>query len=290
MNHSGILAVDKPSGWTSRAVVDAVARLTRAKVGHAGTLDPLATGVLVVAVGAATRLISYLQQGRKDYVGQFRLGCRSDTDDSEGQVTAGGDWSHITPDRLEEACRPFVGRIEQVPPQFSAVHVAGQRSYSLARRGVSVDLAPRPVDVFAITLTRCDLPDFELHITCGSGTYIRSIGRDLGEALGCGALMTGLRRTRVGSFTLDQAAPVEALIPGRLPDLLLPIRTAVDHLPRKQIDADAISALRQGRSIPGPDDLPDGEIALLDSEGNLVALARGSAGRLQPHLVIPASA
>ena len=180
MDWCGVVAVDKPAGFTSRDIVDKVAAIVRpAKAGHAGTLDPLATGVLVIAVGPATRLISYIQQGRKRYVGRFRLGQRSDTDDVEGRITEGGDWTGITETMLTTAAGRFVGSISQVPPQFSAVHVDGRRAYALARRGESVELQARPVEVHSLRVTRFEPPDFELEIECGSGTYVRSIGRDL---------------------------------------------------------------------------------------------------------------
>jgi len=289
---SGVIAVDKPTGCTSRAVVDAVARLTRGKVGHAGTLDPLATGVLIIAVGSATRLISCIQQMRKCYVGQFRLGWRSDTDDSEGRITEGGDYRAITRERLEAACRPFVGTISQVPPRFSAIHVDGQRSYDLARRGEAVELKARPVEVFEIVVRAFAPPDFELEIACGSGTYIRSIGRDLGEVLGCGALMTGLRRTAVGPWTCEAAVPLESLDQDRLGAALQPPRSAVAHFPWAEVTDQEIREIRQGRPIPDRWESPRGtEVALIDEQGELIGLARvASAGaRLDPYLVLPAA-
>ena len=184
MTYCGVLNVDKPVGVTSRDVVNQVVRLVRpAKVGHAGTLDPLATGVLVVCVGHATRLINLVQEGRKRYRGRFRLGQTSDTDDVTGNVQPAGDWSGITKTQLEAELVEFIGQIQQVPPQFSAVHVQGQRAYDLARRGVAVELTARPVEVFSLQLTAFEPPDFELDVVCGSGTYIRSIGRDLGTRL-----------------------------------------------------------------------------------------------------------
>ena len=163
-NWNGLLAVDKPAGMTSRRIVDHVERIVRpAKVGHAGTLDPLATGVLVIAMGSATRLISYVQQGRKKYVGQFRLGQRSDTDDIEGRITPGGDTTHVTLELLTEFTTRFVGVVSQVPPQYSAIHVDGQRAYTLARRGETVELQARPVEIHSIQVSRFELPDCRLN-------------------------------------------------------------------------------------------------------------------------------
>jgi tRNA pseudouridine55 synthase len=293
MDWCGVLAVDKPGGFTSRQIVDKVAKIVRpAKAGHAGTLDPLATGVLVIAVGSATRLISYVQQGRKRYVGQFRLGQRSDTDDVEGQITEGGDWSHVTAAMLNEATGQFLGVLDQVPPQFSAVHVEGQRAYTLARRGQAVELAPRSVEVYSVRVTRFAPPDFELEIECGSGTYIRSIGRDLGEILGCGALMTSLRRMSVGSFKVEDSVTFDGLDETRLRHMLRPALDAVENHPRRIVDADEIRALRQGRTIViGTLMTTEAgtEIALIDNESTLIGIARIESDRLrlQPQIVFP---
>ena len=217
MKFCGVLNLDKPMGLTSRDVVNRVVRLVRpAKVGHAGTLDPLATGVLVVCVGHATRLISLAQEGRKRYLARFVLGQSSDTDDITGQVTQGGDWTGVKLGDLEGLLPQFVGRIQQVPPQFSAIHVQGERAYDLARRGEVVELQPRPVDVFAIRIVSFQAPALELDIECGSGTYIRSLARDLGARLGCGALMTDLRRLGVGPFLSTRAGDLAGLLAGRI--------------------------------------------------------------------------
>lgn len=293
MEWCGVVAVDKPDGFTSRQIVDRIAKIVRpAKAGHAGTLDPLATGVLVIAVGSATRLISYIQQGRKRYVGQFRLGQRSDTDDVDGQICEGGDWSHVTASMLNDATGQFLGVLAQVPPQFSAVHVEGQRAYALARRGQAVELAARPVEVYSVRVTRFAPPDFELEIECGSGTYIRSIGRDLGEILGCGALMTSLRRMSVGSFAVEDAVAFDGLDENRLRQMLRPALAAVENHPRRIVDADEIRALRQGRAIPiGTLTTTEAgtEIALIDNDEALIGIARIEKDRLrlQPQIVFP---
>lgn len=285
----GVVAIDKPAGVTSRQIVDKVAKIVRpAKAGHAGTLDPLATGVLVIAVGSATRLISYIQQGRKRYVGQFRLGQRSDTDDVNGQVTAGGDASHVTELRLTEAVATFVGAISQVPPQFSAVHVDGQRAYALARKGESFDLQARNVEIHSIRLTWFRPPDFELEIECGSGTYVRSIGRDLGEQFGCGAIMTSLRRLAVGPYLVEDALQPDDLNVERLRQCLQSPVSAVADLPRRTVAEDEIRALRQGKTIEVGSIVPEsstGEVALLDAADALIGIARHEKGRLQPHIV-----
>lgn len=257
----GLLNIHKPAGITSRAVVDHVVKLVRPyKAGHAGTLDPLATGVLVVSVGSATRLIQYVQNGRKRYRAQFLFGQRSDTDDITGNVTHTVDAAAMFSsddfyDNLQQLIPEFVGRIEQVPPQFSAVHVDGQRAYKLARQGKSVALKSRLVDVFSIdiirftTETETGFPELELDIECGSGTYIRSIGRDLGERLQCGAVMSKLVRTGVGPFSIEDAVSLEELTESSLVSHLQPASTAVTELPHYQCQLTDEPALKNGRSI-----------------------------------------
>ncbi|MBS0205967.1 MAG: tRNA pseudouridine(55) synthase TruB [Planctomycetes bacterium] len=286
--------MNKPAGSTSRQIVDKVARIVHpAKTGHAGTLDPLATGVLVVAVGSATRLISHIQQGRKQYLAEFRLGQRSDTDDVEGRIEEGGDWTGITESALTEALKAYVGDVSQVPPQFSAVHVNGQRAYALARRGETVELQARTVQVHSIQLTRFAPPLLELQIECGSGTYIRSIGRDLGEDLGCGALMTSLRRNAVGPFTLEKSVPFDELNHDRVHAAIQPALEAVANLPRRTMTPEEIVAIRQGRalSLGNIPALESGaEIALVDGTDLLLGIARleSERHRLQPVIVFPA--
>jgi tRNA pseudouridine55 synthase len=288
----GLLNLNKPAGWTSRQAVNPVARLVKpAKAGHAGTLDPLATGVLVVCVGKATRLIGFVQEQPKTYRAAFLLGRRSNTDDVTGDVLD-VDFHH-KPERaeVEAALATFVGRIEQVPPQFSAVHVDGRRAYKLARRGETVDLSPRTVDVHRIAVTAYEFPLLKLEIVCGSGTYIRSIGRDLGEALGCGAVMSELQRTAVGAFSIENAIDPRAVTAESLPAQLQPALTAASHLPRYACTADDIANLHHGRRIRvehANSSLIDGELtALVSSDGQLAALAvpQDHGGFLQPKQV-----
>lgn len=245
---AGILAVAKPQGVTSRDAVNVVQRLVKPiKVGHAGTLDPLATGVLVICLGGATRLVPWIQHGQKHYVAGFRLGVTSDTDDITGTVIPGGDPSGITREAVIDALQLFTGRYEQVPPQYSAVHVQGQRAYDLARQGIVSDLAAKTVDVESITLTGWNPPDFNVEILCGSGTYVRSIGRDVGQHLGCGALMTTLERRAVGPFRLDDCVVLDDLNRPAIMTKLRPPRAAVPHLPAIFLNADEVRKLRQGQ-------------------------------------------
>src|SRR5262245_40734947 len=208
----GLLVLDKPHGMTSRAAVDRALRWfpRGTKVGHTGTLDPLATGVLVLCVGAATRLADHVQLMGKTYRSTFRLGARSDTDDADGLVTSVEGGTPPAEDAVRAALAAFVGTIEQVPPAYSAAKVTGRRAYDLARRGGQVELAARPVQVYSIDVRRYDYPELDVEVRCGKGTYVRSLARDLGEKLGCGGLVQALRRTRVGPFRAEDAVALDA--------------------------------------------------------------------------------
>ena len=247
----GVLNLDKPADITSRDVVNSVQRIVRpAKVGHAGTLDPMATGVLLVCVGGATRLISLLQQSTKTYLAEFTLGQTSDTDDSTGTVTDGpADQNAVSEEELKKALQLFVGHIEQVPPAYSAVKVRGQRAYTKARRGEDVVLKAKTVTVHRIVLLSFEWPHMTVEIECGSGTYIRSIARDLGQQLGCGALMSRLQRTRIGEFGLETAATPDSLSADNLADLLVDPLRIVAHLPQYRCDGNDEQDLRRGRSL-----------------------------------------
>lgn len=209
---SGLVVVDKPAGITSHDVVARVRRLagTR-KVGHAGTLDPMATGVLVLGVNRATRLLGHLTLTDKAYQATIRLGISTTTDDAEGEVTARSDPSALTPQMVEEALEGFVGEIEQVPTVVSAIKVNGQRAYKLARAGEEVVLKARGVRIDEITVTRMELPEVDVTVRCSSGTYIRAIARDLGAVLGVGGHLSALRRTAVGRFGVEQARTLSEL-------------------------------------------------------------------------------
>ena len=203
----GLLNLNKPKGLTSRDAVNRAQRITgkRVKVGHAGTLDPIATGVLVVCLGPATRLIEHVQRMPKRYRGTFLLGCRSPSDDVELEPKLLTDPPIPTREQVEAALPAFVGDIQQVPPAYSAIKLGGQKAYDLARRGDAPDLPPRPVTIHAIGVARYEYPELVLDIHCGSGTYIRSLGRDLAAALGTAAVMSELERTAIGEFRVEDA-------------------------------------------------------------------------------------
>jgi tRNA pseudouridine55 synthase len=277
----GLLNINKPAGLTSRRAVDHVATLVRPqKAGHAGTLDPLATGVLIVCVGKATRLIEFVQEQPKTYEARFFLGRQSDTDDVTGTVTDVAVSSEITRAQIEEALPAFCGQIQQVPPSFSAVHVGGRRAYEMARRGEEVTIDARAVDVYRLELTRFEYPEIDLLIECGSGTYVRSIGRDLGQALGCGAVMSALVRTRIGPFRLEAAVTLEQLNRDTVDQFLLPATSALGGLQTYSASPEDLANIRAGRAFAfgcdasGPLELSEsGPIAVLGADAELVCLA-----------------
>jgi tRNA pseudouridine55 synthase len=227
----GVINLHKPAGMTSRDVVNVVQNLVRpAKVGHAGTLDPMATGVLLVCIGPATRLVSILQQAPKTYLAEFRLGQRSDTDDSTGQVEETPNAIPVPLDRIKSALSDFCGIIEQTPPAYSAIKVGGQRAYALARQGQEIELQSRRVRIDWIEVVNYEWPMLTVTIRCGSGTYVRSIARDIGDRLGCGGLMTGLVRTAIGEFGLANALDPSSLNEQSIADAVLPAIRVVGHV------------------------------------------------------------
>ncbi len=283
----GLLNLNKPAGLTSRGVVDAALRAVRpAKAGHAGTLDPLATGVLVVCVGSATRLIRYVQQRPKRYTGTFLLGCSSPTEDVEGEVTELRHPPVPSRDQFEDAAKALTGEIFQRPPAFSAKKVLGKRAYALARLGKQVRLKPQRVTVHHLAVARYEYPELVLDIECSSGTYVRSLGRDLAERLGTSAVMAALVRTAIGPFRLPDAVLPDELSPESVSGRLLPPLSAVADLPQVNLEGEALRAARLGSAIPRPPGLPQAaEYAGIDPYGRLVAiLIPRSRDRLGPAL------
>lgn len=284
MSHElGALLVDKPRGLSSHDVVRRVRKAvgTRA-VGHTGTLDPFATGLLVVLVGRATRLARFVERQDKRYRATLRLGAVTDTDDDTGQVLAAmpaGEWPGH--EAVAAAVAAQVGSAAQRPPAFSAKHVGGERSYRRARRGEAVELAPVPITVRSIELLAYAPPDVEFRVTVSAGTYIRALGRDLGALLGTGGHLTALRREAIGELSVDQALPLEALVPGVA---LLPPGRVLGHLGQRALAAAEAEAVGHGRAVPG-DPALEGEVALLVGD-RLVAVARAEGGSLQPLVVL----
>ena len=288
----GFLVLDKAAGLTSHACVARVRRAYKLKrVGHGGTLDPAVTGVLPIALGPATRLLPYLD-GDKTYRGVVQLGLRTVSDDLEGEVLASFAVPALEAADLEAALASFRGPIQQVPPQVSAVHVKGQRAYALVRQGEQLELAPRAVTIQRLELLGWDgaTARLELLVRCSAGTYIRSLARDLGEALGCGGALAQLRRSEALGFGLEQAVPLEALDQAPLPPLLNPL-AALGHLPQRQLLDAELEGWRCGRALDHGLSLEAGEpVAVLGPDGNLAGMARTSeGGLLQPKLVFNAT-
>lgn len=270
-----MLNVAKPPGMTSRDVVNHVQRLVRPhKVGHAGTLDPLATGVLVLCLGHATRLIEYVQEQRKSYRGSFLLGQESDTEDSTGEVRTLVSPVIPTLEQIQAALPCFIGAIEQRPPVYSALKVKGQRAYDLARQGKEVDLAPRTIEVYDLRIVSYVYPELVLDIECGSGTYVRSLGRDLAESLGTAAVMSALVRTAIGVFPLTESVTLDSLNAESIAAHLLSPRSAVAHLPLLTISDAEQLRLIQGKRIAAPVDDPASELAAINVAGQLIAVVQ----------------
>jgi tRNA pseudouridine55 synthase len=271
---SGLVVVDKPAGWTSHDVVARVRRLAGTRrVGHAGTLDPMATGVLLLGVERATRLLGHLALTTKAYTATIRLGQATVTDDAEGEVVSTASADGVSSDALVAAVAALTGDLQQVPSAVSAIKVDGRRSYARVRSGDQVELAPRPVtvSVFAVLATSRPEPgllDVDVVVECSSGTYVRALARDLGRGLGVGGHLTALRRTRVGPFTLDSARTLEQLEAGFS---VLPLSAAVaTAFPARAVDAEVARVVSHGGRLPlsgeeGPTGVfgPDGEVLAL---------------------------
>ncbi|MGQ9515958.1 MAG: tRNA pseudouridine(55) synthase TruB [Anaerolineae bacterium] len=271
---SGILLIDKPAGLTSHDVVEKVRRLThQRKAGHAGTLDPLATGLLVVCLGQATRLVPYLIGHDKSYRARLRLGQSTDTYDAEGHITY--EHSGPLPDRSQvEAVLPaFLGDIEQEPPAFSAVKVAGEPLYRRARRGEGVSAPSRRVWIDRLELTAWEPPYLTLEIDCSAGTYVRSLAHDIGRRLGCGAFVAGLVRTRSGPFRLEQAVSLEKLArAGQWQGYLLPLDAGLQDLPAFILTPDEAVRVGFGQPIAGPAPADDRPARAYAEDGRLLAV------------------
>ena len=255
----GILVVDKPPGITSMEVVRQVKRLTRVRrVGHGGTLDPGATGVLPVCFGQATRLMEYLIEGTKIYRARVRLGISTDTYDLSGTITQERDPSQVTREQAERELTPFTGTILQQPPMYSALKREGKRLYQLARAGIEVERPPRKVQVLRLELMEWTSPFFVLEVECGRGVYMRSLVHDLGEALGCGAHLDSLTRLRAGPLTLGEAISLERfhqeVEAGRWTSLLWPPDAVLPHMEVVMVDPRSERAMRNGQPAPlGPE-------------------------------------
>jgi tRNA pseudouridine55 synthase len=286
---NGVLPIDKPAGPTSH---DVVARVRRAlgtrRVGHTGTLDPFASGLLLVCIGGATRLSEYLTGLSKRYVATMRLGIATDTDDFTGEPTFQNEaWRELSEEAIRAALAEQVGERTQLPPRYSAKKVAGERMYVAARRGEEVEGRPVSVTIHSIRVLNIALPEVEFEVECGSGTYIRAIARDVGEALGVGGHLTRLRRTRVGDFSVEDAISLDTLdAAAAVERAMLSPAAAVRHLISVQVDESEVRALGYGQGIPAPLEVPtELPIALLSGPDHLVAIGERVGSQILPRKV-----
>lgn len=264
----GVLNVDKPRGLTSHDVVNRIRRVSGIRrVGHAGTLDPLATGVLLLCLGRTTRLVEYLVGQSKRYETVIRLGQVTDTYDADGEIVAERPVD-VTIDDIEAALAHFRGSIQQRPPPYSAIKQGGKPLYKLARQGVQVEAPLRTITIYELKLLSWRAPFLVVRIVCSSGTYIRSLAHDLGELLGCGGHVAQLRRTAIGTFDVETAVPLAELNTENVSDYLQPADTAVQHLPRLELSASDARKLQQGQRVAQQDDHPRSELVRVYAPGD----------------------
>ena len=294
---SGVLVVDKPIGLTSHDVVQIIRRGTGIRrAGHTGTLDPRASGVLVVLIGPAVRLSEYVSASDKRYQATIRLGGTTDTYDAEGRITSQAPVDHITEERFFDILQTFVGEIEQVPPPYSAVKVQGRKAYEMAREGEEVDLLPRRIQVYSLDILEWAPPEVVIDVYCSSGTYVRSLANDLGKALGTGAYLIGLRRTKSGRFTLRDAVQMrrlkESFDAGDWYRYLIPAADALGDWPMVELDADQVERIRHGHRVPAEPNISEepnfkGWARGISQQGDLVALLQldEELGEWQPRKV-----
>ncbi|WP_437194226.1 tRNA pseudouridine(55) synthase TruB [Planctomicrobium sp. SH527] len=286
----GLLNINKVSGVSSRDAVNRVSQLVgrRIKVGHAGTLDPLATGVLVLCVGPATRLVPWIHDHLKTYEAVFKIGYRSDTEDVDGVIEPVPVPIPLTEERIREHLPDFRGHIQQIPPAHSAIKINGRRAYDIARAGKTVDLEPRDVFINQLHLTECTATEFRLTVECGTGTYIRSLGRDLARKLGTEAVMSSLVRTQVGAFTVEDSISIESLTQENIADALRSPLSLLDHLHCYHATRSDSQKMVWGQRLPIPDQLKAAEgdsVYAVNSEGELVGLLEVQSGRLAPQSI-----
>ena len=294
---SGFLNVDKPPGWTSSDIVVKLRtafglRKRKIKIGHGGTLDPMATGVLPICIGGATRLTRFVFSGSKSYRMTAQLGIETDSYDSEGVVAQKRDSSNVTHADIESILDEFTGEIDQVPPMYSALKRDGKPLYQLARQGKTIPREPRRISVPELRLTAWKPPSFSLLIECGSGFYARSLAHDIGQRIGCGAHMTSLRRERVGEFRIKDAVALESLLSttegDRWTQFLLPADHVLTELSSVVLDEDAASAFVHGRAVRSAVDDSDKQLRVYSSDHYLLGIGgiEGSDGLLHPKIVL----
>lgn len=279
----GFLVVDKPAGMSSHQVVAMLRRtLGEKKIGHTGTLDPFATGVLPIALGEGTKAITFLDESVKEYRATMRLGISTDTQDLEGEILEQRSWSHVTREAVESLVQAFSGNLLQVPPMFSALKRDGVPLYKLARKGETVEREPRAITVHSLVMERIELPEVSFTVRCSRGTYVRTLAHDMGESLGCGAHLLALRRTKSGPFSLENSFTLDEIAVGPPREVavrhFVPVRTALAHLPELELTPAGSARVRNGIP-PLEGDLASGSVipssgrVILTSDGTIAAVA-----------------
>lgn len=283
-----LLVIDKPAGMTSHDVVAHLRRLTGVRqAGHTGTLDPFATGLLLILLGSGTRLMEYTHTVPKTYQATVVLGTSSTTDDPTGTLTSRDVSQQIERSDIERVLPQFIGTIRQLPPTYAAIKVQGKKLYQYARAGEAVPRLPRDVQIFSIALQSYHYPELTFTVQCGSGTYIRALGRDIGQALGTGGYVSVLRRTQIGSLTADQATPLAQLTLENWRQYVAPVTPLLTHLPHLTLPAPNVAQLRQGRAISLETAATAQPLVLLDEHGQLVGIGHydQGAGKLLPRKI-----
>ena len=278
---NGIIVIDKPQGWTSMDVCAKLRGIFREKrVGHAGTLDPMATGVLPVFLGRATRAVEFASEGEKEYVAGLKLGVVTNTQDTSGEILEQR-LVHVTPEQLGQALVPFRGDIEQIPPMYSAIKINGKKLYELARKGREVERKARPVTIHSLTVEGQTASDeYILRVRCSKGTYVRTLCHDIGQSLGCGGTMSSLRRTMAAGFGLEQAVALDAIAQSEEPSsLLLPVEAYFARHPIRPLTQGQAKKVRNGMTLVLPE-VADGTYRVYDPEGVFLALSRAEQGKL----------
>ncbi len=275
---NGMIVIDKPAGWTSHDVVGKLRSVLREKrIGHSGTLDPMATGVLPVFIGRATRAIAFCESDDKEYLAGLRLGIVTDTQDTTG-TTVSECGTVATEDELKSVIPLFTGKLQQIPPMYSAVKIKGQKLYQLARKGIEVERSPRSITVFSLDVVERSGGDYILDVVCSKGTYVRTLCHDIGQKLGCGAAMSSLRRVRAGRFTIDDAVTIEdvqkAAESGTASGLLKPIDSIFDGYPAYTASPEETMKCLNGSSFPVR--LADGTYRVYGDNGGFLMLGRVS--------------
>lgn len=270
----GILLINKAVGPSSFDVVHKLRKLAGIKrVGHAGTLDPLASGLLVIAFGRYTKLAAYLTESSKVYEAEFKLGISTTTDDYEGEVIEQNSIEHLSPNDVYAALKQFEGPIKQIPPQFSAIKINGVRAYKIARESIEFSIAPRDIEIFSLEILKIELPIIQVRVHCSKGTYIRSLARDLGKILGCGAIASSIHRTASGTFSVHDALRVEQLDKQLMEEHLLSRREALGTLFSFELSKENFEHAKHGRPFLAPEELKE-EIAAALYEGEIIAIVR----------------